>query len=122
MAKKRGYKEELLTALFKELQRLDENPWKDVNSDGELHNHDRAELAGVALQAFAFVAGQSEDLAKHDPDTVLGDLLADLHHWADRRGVDWETAVSRGEGHYDAELVEQPPDPDCLGCDTEVKR
>ena len=34
---------------------------------------------------------------------MLGDLLTDLHHWADRNGFDWERALASHDLHYYAE-------------------
>jgi hypothetical protein len=45
-----------------------------------------------------------------DQEAALGDLLADLMHWTDRNGQDFDAALDRARGHYEAETValEQP--------------
>jgi hypothetical protein len=63
----------------------------------------RAEWAAVALDAFAAETGADEEDA-------LGDLLADLMHWCDRHGYDFELALDRARGHYEAE-TERPQGP-----------
>lgn len=40
-----------------------------------------------------------------DPFTALGDVLGDLHHWADAVGIDWEEVLDRADYHYDAETT-----------------
>jgi hypothetical protein len=37
----------------------------------------------------------------------LGDLLCDLMHWADRNNFDFEVALIRAQGHYEAERAEE---------------
>jgi len=38
-----------------------------------------------------------------DPAAFLADVLADLRHWADGRGLDFDEASWRGEMHWEAE-------------------
>lgn len=38
-------------------------------------------------------------------EETLTDLLADLHHLADRAGLDWEDITERAELHYSAEIA-----------------
>jgi len=64
--------------------------------DPEGMNDSRAEWAGAALSSFMMVTGTDEEDA-------LGDLLADLMHWADRNGYDFDAALDPGRWHYDAE-------------------
>jgi hypothetical protein len=70
-------------------------------------NADRVAWAGSAMAAFAAAAGMREDL-RIDPETAVGDLLADLMHWCDACGViglpakaiDFEAALERARAHY----------------------
>ncbi len=62
------------------------------------------------MVSFAGATGLSGDL-KTDPETVLGDLLADLMHWCDGQkasdclveSIDFESALKRARDHYRAE-------------------
>jgi len=67
--------------------------------DPEGKNDDRAAWALSAIIAFEVATGC-------DRDHALGDLLADLMHWCDRSGEDFDTALSRGRDHYAAETTE----------------
>lgn len=67
----------------------------------ELKNRDRAALANMPLRIFAASSGMNEE-----PETVVGDFLADLRHWCDAHGVDFALADTNGYGHYVAELGE----------------
>jgi hypothetical protein len=64
--------------------------------DPEGMNDSRAEWAGKAIAAFKLETGA-------DDEDVLGDLLADLMHWSDRNNYDFQKALSRAQGHYEAE-------------------
>lgn len=46
------------------------------------------------------------DKGGEDPETILSDLIADLHHLADYRGLGWFTILNRAQWHYDAEREE----------------
>lgn len=74
--------------------------------DPENMNDDRAEWAASALRHFQCTTGA-------DYEDALGDLLCDLMHWADRNNFDFEAALFRARGHYEAETssedVEQKP-------------
>jgi hypothetical protein len=59
-------------------------------------NDDRSAWAGSALATFMLVTGTEEADA-------LGDLLADLMHWADRKGYEFQAALDCARQHYDAE-------------------
>lgn len=59
-------------------------------------NKERADWAQAALDAFCQTPGA-------DPEHALCDLLADLMHWADGSGVDFEATLHGARGHYDAE-------------------
>jgi hypothetical protein len=67
--------------------------------DPEGMNDERAESAGKAITAF-------QDATATDDEDALTDLLADLMHWSDRAGFDFEQALERARCHYDAETEE----------------
>jgi hypothetical protein len=75
----------------------------DIAEASDVTNSERADWANAALTTFARVTGQLGDLDA-DGETVLSDLLADLHHWADALGIDWESASGRGDYHYVCEI------------------
>ncbi len=82
-----------------------------AKDDAGPRNADRALWGALAMVTFADVTGLSEDL-QVDPETALGDLLADLMHWCDvhkaNKGltgwVDFESALRRARAHYGEEL------------------
>ncbi|MBS0207756.1 MAG: hypothetical protein JSS27_02270 [Planctomycetes bacterium] len=61
-------------------------------------NDSRAQWAGSALLAFMFETGT-------DLEDALGDLLADLMHWADRHNFDFDLALDRARSHYAEETA-----------------
>jgi hypothetical protein len=61
-------------------------------------NNDRAEWAAAALRHFQCITGT-------DYEDALGDLLGDLMHWCDRNNFDFELALNRARGHYEAETT-----------------
>ena len=61
--------------------------------DPDNKNDSRAAWAGAALSTFMKETGT-------DQEDALGDLLADLMHWADRRNFDFDLALDRAHGHY----------------------
>ena len=73
---------------------------------GEMTNADRVLWGELALSSFASESGQSDDLTT-DPETVLGDLLADLMHFCDARGTDFDSALERGRNHHSEEIEEE---------------
>ena len=66
--------------------------------DPEKLNGDRAEWAAAALRQFQCATGC-------DYEDSLGDLLCDLMHWSDRNNFDFEAALCRARGHYEAETA-----------------
>jgi len=66
--------------------------------DPEGMNERRTAWAGLALAAFITATGTDEEDA-------LGDLLTNLMHWADRNNYDFEAALFRAQGHYEAETA-----------------
>lgn len=63
-------------------------------------NADRAKWADVAMKAF-------RKQTRCDEEDSLGDLLANLMHWADANNFDFEAALICGSGHYRAEVEEE---------------
>jgi hypothetical protein len=72
----------------------------DLPPDPDGMNDDRSAWAGSALALFMHVTGTEEADA-------LGDLLADLMHWADRKGYDFDAALHCARSHYEAETAEE---------------
>jgi hypothetical protein len=70
--------------------------------DPENMNRGRAQWAGAALRHFQCVTGA-------DYEDALGDLLANLMHWCDRNNFDFELALFRARGHYQAETAGEQP-------------
>ena len=67
--------------------------------DPDGQNDDRADWAESALVTF-------RDKTGTDKDDALCDLIADLLHWCDRYGYDFDNELKRGRGHYWAETQE----------------
>jgi len=67
-------------------------------------NADRSRWADDAVLVHA-AATRSEG---EGAETKLSDLLANLRHWADDAGLDFDKASLRGEANYLAELEESP--------------
>ncbi len=71
-----------------------------VPPDPEWMNDKRAAWAATALHSFMEETGTDEE------DAVC-DLLADLLHWCDRHGYDFDVELGRGRSHYDAETLRE---------------
>jgi hypothetical protein len=82
----------------------DEIP-NDVTADEGTTNDERAAWAGVALVAFSQRTGMVRKNVSDDEDCflIVADLLADLAHWCDRKGVLMQTALEYAAGHYQTE-------------------
>ena len=76
-------------------------------------NNTRADWAAEVLYLYAAVRDRwrFDQLEPKDQEDVLSDLLADLHHFADREDLDFTAAISQALWHYDHER-EYPPDED----------
>lgn len=74
--------------------RLAATPTLPPDPDGQ--NDERAEWAEQAIEAF-------ESATRADREDALCDLLADLMHWADRNGQDFDSQLDRARMHYAAE-------------------
>jgi hypothetical protein len=73
-------------------------PTEPLPPDPEEMNNDRADWAHAAILEFAMQTGS-------DGPDLLSDLLADLMHWADRHGLNFDGEVERGRNHYDEETL-----------------
>lgn len=69
---------------------------RELPADPEGMNDERAQWAGVALRAF-------RDETKCEADEAPGDLIADLMHWCDRNGMDFEAVLTQAREHYRVE-------------------
>ena len=91
---------------YKLMQRIHAVQRRLATQGGEMTNADRVLWGELALSSFASESGQTDDLTT-DPETVLGDLLADLMHFCDARGTDFDSALERGRNHHRAEIEEE---------------
>ena len=66
--------------------------------DPECMNGKRSMWAAQSLSTFQAATGT-------DLEDALCDLLADLMHWADRHGFDFNHELQRGLDHYEAETA-----------------
>lgn len=69
-------------------------------------NLKRAAWAETALIAFAQETGQLGQVYSRDRDEVVRDLLCDLMHFSDLRGVVFVTALKNGTELYRIELAQ----------------
>ena len=65
------------------------------------------ERAHHAYRALAGTVSSNPYVDREDHATSVSDFLADLMHFCDRFGVDFEAALMRAETHYLAELDEE---------------
>lgn len=75
-----------------------------VPADQIATNAARSKWGGQLVAVFAALAGL--DAPGEDDATRLGDLLADLMHWCDAVGVDFDDALRRARNHHHEELLE----------------
>jgi hypothetical protein len=74
-------------------------------------NLERAGWAEKGLEAFGHTNGVSFE---HEPDSAVGDFLADLMHLCDRAGLNFDDLLDKGRRHYDSETV-------CCKCGQRLK-
>jgi hypothetical protein len=74
---------------------------RELPTDPDERNDDRAAWAEVALAAFAAETGC-------DRAEALPDLLCDLMHQCDRTGVSFAAELGRARWHYATETADQP--------------
>jgi hypothetical protein len=65
-------------------------------------NNDRAFWANCALEA------HMEESGSDDAGLAFQDLLCDLRHLADARGLPFQAALDRSASHYAEEITEGP--------------
>lgn len=75
---------------------------KTLPPDPEGMNDARAGWAERALSEFMRATGT-------DREDAICDLIADLRHWADRNGQDFDHEADRGRRHYEAEIGGEEP-------------
>ena len=64
------------------------------------NNEERAEWAQASLDVYTKLTG----LTKEDGlQTAIVDLIGDLRHLADSKGIDWDEVKARANDHYSAE-------------------
>lgn len=71
----------------------------------ESTNEERAQWADNAIQLFARETGL--DGAGEEDETKLKDLLADIRHWCDQKGLDYEQINDHSFGVHAEELAEE---------------
>lgn len=64
---------------------------------------ERVALADRALAAY--YGGERSEI-EHDPEAAAADLVTDLHHFADARGVDFERVLERSRTYYEGERAD----------------
>ena len=71
---------------------------KPLPPDPEKLNANRARWAAIVLAEFQRQTGS-------DAEDAVSDLLADLMHWCDRFGQDFNAELRRARNHYGAETA-----------------
>lgn len=72
-------------------------------------NKDRAYWAERAIREFSHVTGLAgSGDAEYDPTIPVADLLCDLRHYCDERGIDFDLCLTRANGNYKEEKEEDP--------------
>jgi len=69
----------------------------------DITNNERMRLAATAYRAYIEHAAQMELPLAEDAteDDILADLIAGLHHYADSRGIGFDSAVASGQAAYE---------------------
>ena len=70
----------------------------------DVTNEDRADWAEAACEAFADITGQ---VMEDDLPEIIGDLIANLLHLANQKGMSPEGRLENGRMHYEAEIAEE---------------
>lgn len=65
-----------------------------------MNNARRASTAGKAVATY-------KKESNTDMESVLGDLLCDLIHWADSTGFDFHAALDRAKVNYKEEVISE---------------
>lgn len=74
------------------------NQAKTLPPDPELENSNRAKSAAAVLKSY-------QQRTPVDLEDALSDLLADLVHWCDRVGQDFDMELLRARRHYAEETA-----------------
>ncbi|MCX6917631.1 MAG: hypothetical protein NT167_32120 [Verrucomicrobia bacterium] len=74
---------------------------KALPPDPEKRNESRARSADTVLEMFQWQTGA-------DIEDALSDLLANLMHWCDRFGQDFQKELHRAQNHYREETASNP--------------
>lgn len=72
----------------------------------EPNNADRAAWAENALEVFT-VGRYPRNLDRDDLETAVGDLIADLLHYANWKGFETDEILRSATFHFEAELAEE---------------
>jgi hypothetical protein len=77
----------------------------DATANEGTTNDERASWAEVGLLAYGQRTGTVGEMVgdDEDPFLIIGDLVADLAHWCDRHGVNFQEAIRYAAGHYQKE-------------------
>src|ERR1700733_4203760 len=69
----------------------------------DITNNERMRLAASAYRAYIQHAAEIElPLDEYDiEDDILADLIAGLHHYADSRGIGFDSAIAAGQAAYE---------------------
>jgi hypothetical protein len=69
----------------------------------DITNNDRMRLAATAYRAYIQYAAEMELPLDEDDieDDILADLIAGLHHYADSRGIGFDSAIASGQAAYE---------------------
>ena len=69
-----------------------------------------ADRAFWALQACREFGKQTRQNPEHELDDIIGDLIANLLHLCDWKGIDGELMIDHGRMHHTAEVAEEQED------------
>lgn len=68
------------------------------------NNRNRAQWAETALRAFARQTGQlTGGDWEYDRESVITDLIADLMHYCEAKGIDFDERLDSGRNHFHCE-------------------
>jgi|CZKX01.1.fsa_nt_gi hypothetical protein len=69
-------------------------------------NMQRATWAKAALLGYSQAKDETSFLYE-EPETVFGDMLCDLMHFANLSGFDWTEHIARARMHFDTEKADE---------------
>lgn len=72
----------------------------------DITNKNRAGWASHAVLAYA-IGKEGKRKLYDKADLVLSDLLCDLHHYADMKGIDFKVCASRAASAYSEEIADE---------------